>query len=107
MNSEEPHVGSIDVDLALDAAKLNDGRYAELVKLLLDTRRYRPGEKELQRVVAVDLNDGVAKAIEILPRSLSAWMLSAHSNWSNFTPRRTPTRRPCMRGVLTNWCRSS
>lgn len=28
-DADEPHVGSIDVDLALDAAKLNDGRYAE------------------------------------------------------------------------------
>ncbi len=44
-DADEPHVGSIDVDLALDAAKLNDGRYAELVKLLLDTKRYRVGEK--------------------------------------------------------------
>jgi hypothetical protein len=26
---DEPHVGSIDVDLALDAAKLNEGRYAD------------------------------------------------------------------------------
>ena len=57
-DEEEPHVGSIDVDLALDAAKLNDGRYAELVKLLLDTKRYRPGEKAFQLVVDVDLNDG-------------------------------------------------
>lgn len=57
-DADEPHVGSIDVDLALDAAKLNDGRYAELVKLLLDTNRYRPGEKEFQLVVDVDLNDG-------------------------------------------------
>jgi len=38
--AEEPHVGSIDVDLALDAAKLNDGRYAEILKLLLETKRY-------------------------------------------------------------------
>ena len=30
-DAEEPHVGSIDVDLALDVAKLDDGRYAELV----------------------------------------------------------------------------
>jgi hypothetical protein len=56
--AEEPHVGSIDVDVALDAAKLNDGRYAELIKLLLDTHRYRPGEKEFQLVVDVDLQDG-------------------------------------------------
>lgn len=57
-DAEEPHVGSIDVDLALDAAKLNDGRYAELIKLLLDTKRYRPGEKDFQLVVEVDLKDG-------------------------------------------------
>jgi len=30
--AEPAHVGSIDVDLALDAAKLGDGRYAELLK---------------------------------------------------------------------------
>jgi hypothetical protein len=57
-DADEPHVGSIDVDLALDAAKLDDGRYAELVKLLLDTKRYRPGEKDFQLVVEVDLKDG-------------------------------------------------
>jgi hypothetical protein len=57
-DAEEPHVGSIDVDLALDAAKLKDGRYAELVKLLLDTKRYQPGEKDFQLVVEVDLKDG-------------------------------------------------
>jgi hypothetical protein len=56
--AEEQHIGSIDVDLALDAAKLNDGRYAELLKLLLDTKRYQPGEKEFQLVVEVDLKDG-------------------------------------------------
>jgi hypothetical protein len=46
------------VDLALDAARLNEGRYAELLKLLLETRRYRKGEKEFQFVVEVDLKDG-------------------------------------------------
>jgi hypothetical protein len=57
-DADEPHVGSIDVDLALDAAKLNDGRYAELVKLLLDTKRYKAGGKDFQLVVEVDLQDG-------------------------------------------------
>lgn len=57
-DADERHVGSIDVDLALDAARLNDGRYAELLKLLLDTKRYRPGEKDFQLVVEVDLKDG-------------------------------------------------
>lgn len=57
-NAEEPHLGSIDVDFALDAAKLNDGRYADLLKLLIDTKRYRKGSKDFQLVVDVDLKDG-------------------------------------------------
>jgi len=57
-DAEERHVGSIDVDLALDAVKLNDGRYADLLKLLLDTKRYRLGEKSFQMVADVDLKDG-------------------------------------------------
>lgn len=57
-DAEEPHIGSIDVDLALDAAKLSEGRYAELLRLLLDTKRYKPGAKDFQLVVEVDLKDG-------------------------------------------------
>jgi hypothetical protein len=56
--AEESHIGSIDVDLALDAAKLDKGRYAEMLKLLIDTKRYRQGEKEFQLVTEVDLKDG-------------------------------------------------
>ena len=56
--AEPKHVGSIDVDLALDAAKLRDGRYAELLKLLLDTGRYEKGDKDFQLVSTVDLRDG-------------------------------------------------
>lgn len=62
-DADEPHVGSIDVDLALDADKLHDGRYAELLQLLLDTRRYRAGEKAFQLVVDVDLGDGEAPVL--------------------------------------------
>ncbi len=62
--ADEPHVGSIDVDLALDANKLADGRYADLLKLLLDSGRYRPGAKPFQLVVEVDLQDG-AKPVEV------------------------------------------
>jgi len=62
--ADEPHVGSIDVDLALDAGKLNEGRYAELLKLLLDTGRYKPGAKPFQLVVEVDLKDG-ARPVEV------------------------------------------
>jgi hypothetical protein len=54
------HIGSIDVDLALDAAKLTDGRYAELLKLLLDTGRYEKGDKDFQLVSSVELADGDA-----------------------------------------------
>jgi hypothetical protein len=54
----EPHVGSIDVDLALDAARLRDGRYAELLGLLLETGRYRKGPKPFQLITNVDLKDG-------------------------------------------------
>jgi hypothetical protein len=56
--AEEAHVGSIDVDLALDAKKLDDGRYAELLQVLFDTRRYRPGAKPFQLLTDVDLQDG-------------------------------------------------
>ena len=63
-DAEESHIGSIDVDLALDAAKLNDGRYADLLKLLLDTKRYRKGAKDFQLVVIVDLKDG-EKPLEV------------------------------------------
>jgi hypothetical protein len=55
---DESHVGSIDVDLALDAGKLIDGRYAELLQMLLDTGRYRLGTKAFQLVVEVPLQDG-------------------------------------------------
>jgi hypothetical protein len=55
--AQEPHVGSIDVDFALDVKKLTGGRYAELLKLLTDTKRYRKGSKEFQLVVDVDLKD--------------------------------------------------
>lgn len=57
-DAEEPHVGSIDVDLALDAEKLREGRYAEIVKSLLATRRYGKTDKEFRLRATVDLGDG-------------------------------------------------
>lgn len=57
-DADETHVGSIDVDIALDAARLGDGRYADILMLLLNTKRYRKGEKDFQYVVNVDLHDG-------------------------------------------------
>jgi hypothetical protein len=55
--AEEAHIGSIDVDLALDAVQLRDGRYAELLKLLLDTQRYHQGRQPFQMVTTVKLED--------------------------------------------------
>jgi len=60
----EAHTGSIDVDLALDVERLGDGRYASLLKLLLDTQRYRKGVKPFQLITDVDLKDG-EKAIQV------------------------------------------
>jgi hypothetical protein len=57
-HAEPGHVGSIDVDLALDATKLGEGRYADLLKLLLDTGRYDQGERDFQLATVVDLRDG-------------------------------------------------
>jgi hypothetical protein len=57
--AEEPHVGSIDVDLALDIGKLLGGRYAKLLKLLLDTGRYVQGDEKFKFVTDVDLKDGL------------------------------------------------
>ncbi len=58
--ASEPHVMSIDVDLALDSRKLTDGRYADLLNMLLDTRRYERSEKAFQFLTIVDLADGQA-----------------------------------------------
>jgi len=60
----ERHIGSIDVDLALDAEKLREGKYAELLGLLLVTRRYRKGHHSFQLLIDVDLEDGEG-AIEV------------------------------------------
>jgi len=57
-DTEEAHVGSIDVDFALNADRLHEGRYAELLKLLLDTKRYEQGGKPFQLVTNVNLEDG-------------------------------------------------
>lgn len=70
--AEPEHVGSIDVDLALDAIRLTDGRYAELLKLLLDTGRYEQGNKDFQLATVVDLGDGEAPVrveVELLASS--------------------------------------
>lgn len=54
----EAHVGSIDVDLALNVEKLREGRYAEIVKAMLGTGRYEKTDKEFKLRAPVDLRDG-------------------------------------------------
>jgi hypothetical protein len=62
----EIHVGSIDVDIALDARKLELGLYANLLELLLETRRFERGDREFRFVSKVDLDDGMdAVAVEV------------------------------------------
>ena len=57
-NTDEAHIGSIDVDLALDADKLTDGGYADLLKCLLNTRRYKQADEPFKLFADVDLEDG-------------------------------------------------
>lgn len=58
VDSHDAHVGSLDVDLALDARKLDDGRYADLLASLFVTRRYARGSKPFQLATRVGLQDG-------------------------------------------------
>jgi len=58
-DSSEEHVQSIDVDLALDPRRLADGRYAELLNLLFESRRYQlDSDRPFQLFTTVDLADG-------------------------------------------------
>jgi Nucleotidyl transferase AbiEii toxin, Type IV TA system len=54
----EPHIGSMDVDLALNAKKLLEGRYAEIVKAMLATGRYVTTGQPFKFQASVDLRDG-------------------------------------------------
>lgn len=55
---EEAHVGSIDVDLALEAKRLGGGRYAALIRTLVDTGRYWAAADPFALTTTVDLGDG-------------------------------------------------
>lgn len=62
LNSEDmPHVGSLDVDLGLDAEALGDGEYANLVEALKE-KGYQQREelKRFQLVREVPVTDGGA-----------------------------------------------
>jgi hypothetical protein len=62
-DATEEHVGSIDVDLALNPEHLRDGRYAELVKSLLATGRYERTAQQFKLQAVVDLRDGAAHVV--------------------------------------------
>ncbi len=56
--ADEPHVSSIDLDLALDAKKLTAGGYAKLLKSLIATKRYQQADEAFKLFAEVDLKDG-------------------------------------------------
>jgi predicted nucleotidyltransferase len=62
-HADEPHIGSLDVDLALNVGKLRGGRYAEIVKLLLDSGRYEKTDQLFRLRAKVDLGDGLAPVV--------------------------------------------
>lgn len=58
-NEEMPHVGSIDVDLSLDAEALGDGEYATLVEALMEHGyAQREGLRRFQLIRQVPSEDG-------------------------------------------------
>lgn len=62
----ERHVGSIDVDLALDAARLKQGRYARIIQALLATGRYARADEPFRLRARVDLHDdGRAVVVDV------------------------------------------
>jgi hypothetical protein len=65
-NLEMPHVGTIDVDLSLDAEALGDGEYARLVEALM-TKGYNQNEglKKFQLVRSIAATDG-GDAIDVI-----------------------------------------
>src|SRR5689334_9530502 len=66
-NEEMPHVGSVDVDLSLDAEALGDGEYATLVEALMEHGyEQRPNPfRRFQLVRSVPAGDG-GPAIDIV-----------------------------------------
>lgn len=62
-NAEEAHVGSIDVDLALDASKLYEGRYARIVEAMVATGRYERADEAFKMRATVDMKDGAPSVV--------------------------------------------
>jgi len=65
--AQPPHIGTLDIDLSLDAEALGDGEYKGLVEMLEDAGYQRAAENmkvfQLRRVVQIDAGDPVAVII--------------------------------------------
>lgn len=87
--AEEAHIGSIDIDLALETDKLREGRYAEIVKLLLDT--------------GVDAaTPSYRRPSATCERSSRRWTRTARSRLSPSTTHRCSMNANCLRVARTN-----
>jgi len=68
--AQPPHIGTLDVDLSLDAEALGDGEYKGLVEMLEDAGYQRAAENmkvfQLRRIVQIDAGDAVAVIIDLL-----------------------------------------
>ena len=88
-DADEPHVGSIDVDLALDAPRLRAGRYAEIVEALLATKRYKKTREAFKLRTRVDLDDGEPAVVVDVD-----FMKAPERRRKGRTPRLVPGFRP-------------
>jgi hypothetical protein len=88
-NADEPHIGSLDVDLALNAGKLRGGRYAEIVKLLFNSGRYEKTDQPFRLRAKVDLGDGQPAIIVDVE-----FLKPAEKRSSRSKPRLMPDFRP-------------
>lgn len=69
-DAQPPHVGTLDVDLSLDAAALGDGEYANLVEAL-ERAGYERGVDEMKRFqmrrrVTIDDGDPIVVIVDLL-----------------------------------------
>jgi hypothetical protein len=68
--AQPPHIGTLDVDLSLDAEALGDGDYKGLVETLEDSGYQRAADDlkvfQLRRLVKVDAGEAVVVIIDLL-----------------------------------------
>ena len=84
-DSPEPHIGSIDVDLALNAEKLSEGRYAKLIETLLNSGRYFQSDEAFKLYIEIDLKDG-EKSVRVDVDFLKSSDVKLKKNKPNLVP---------------------